>query len=169
MSSPPNDPGKQGLEAVPSSTCRGHLESGPGPGSGNKNVAGALNKGSQQGQPGKSYQHHCDHASKTGPRKELEGTVSDRGPQGPRTWRRLDSQGRTGSLPPPWPGSKSQLRERGGAGETQPKRHHCRPSVCSILHAVTAHFSPPGRPHAPILQKGKPRLAEALACSRARS
>lgn len=63
--SPWANPGKQGLEAAPSPTCRGHLESGPGTGTSDKNVARALNKGSQRGQPGRPHNSHCPR-SKTG-------------------------------------------------------------------------------------------------------
>lgn len=68
---PSVNPGKQGLEAAPSPTCRGHLESGPGTGTSDKNVARALNKGSQQGQPGRPYNHHHPHTSKTGTQGEV--------------------------------------------------------------------------------------------------
>lgn len=81
------DPGKQGLKAAPSPTCRGHLESGPG----GKNVARALNKGNQQGQPGGPTITTVLAPARQGPRKEVAGHSVRLGP--PCTQRRPDSQG----------------------------------------------------------------------------
>lgn len=80
MCSPTVDPGKQGLEAAPSPTCRGHLESGPGTGTSNKNVARALNKRSQRGQLERPYNHHRPHISERGPGRSQEDTASGQSP-----------------------------------------------------------------------------------------
>lgn len=102
--SPWADPGKQGLEAAPSPTCRSHLESGPGTGTSDKNVARALNKGSQRGQPGRPHNPHCPR-SKTGAQEGAGRTwCQARAAQGPEHPAEAGqgncSQGRTGSPPP---------------------------------------------------------------------
>ena len=80
MCLPSVNPGKQGLEAAPSPTCRGHLESGPGASTSVENMARALNKGSQRGQPGRPYNSCHPHASERGSRRSWQDTEPGQGP-----------------------------------------------------------------------------------------
>lgn len=63
-------------------TCRGHLESGPGTGTSDKNVASTVNKGSQRGQPGRPSNHHrpSPHQQDRGPGRSWQDTMSGQGP-----------------------------------------------------------------------------------------
>ena len=82
MCLPSVDPGKQGLEAAPSPTCRGHLESGPGASTSDENVARALNKGSQRGQLGRPYNPCHPHARERGPGRSWRDIAPGQGPHG---------------------------------------------------------------------------------------
>lgn len=160
---PSAGPGKQGLEAAPSPTCRGHLESGPGTGPRDKSVARALNKGSQGGQP---CGHHCRHTSKTGA-PGSGGTL--RQARAPRA--RAPSKGWTarGVLTPfhtrgprPSDRSRSQLGQR--VGGTQCKNTTAGPNTCRRLHTVISLLLIPVEASCPILQMRKPRVAEVITC-----
>lgn len=135
-------PGKQGLEATPSPTCRGHLESGPGTGTGDKNVARALNKGSQQGRPGRPCSHHHHHASKTGAQGVGRMLRQDRAPkaqapdEGWAAWGELAPSPTRG--PRSFDSSKFRLRQR--VGRTQCESTTAGPSKC-LAHRdrITSH------------------------------
>lgn len=77
------DPGKQGLDTEPGPTCRGHLVSGPGPGTAEA-VARVLNKSSSQ--PGRPLVTTVSIPAGRGPRVALTGEHIQTGPQHSRSY-----------------------------------------------------------------------------------
>lgn len=133
---PSADPGKQGLETAPSPTCRGHLQSGPGTGTSDKNMARALNKGSQAGPAREAIQSPLSPRQQDmGPGRSWHDPESSQGSQGPRTQQRLDSQRRMGSLPPLKPQKTQIPAKREGSGGHSIKALPVG-QACGALHTV---------------------------------